>query len=169
LSPFRSPVTLPVLTRQPFRERSEECAFLGSRSRPGAIPGEWPAEAAHLLGVESQLSTWPKPCRQVRQALGEAVPAGAWLRVFCPPGGVQGRVSCSRRGGRRRPLVRILRPKPGMPVPGARASADSISLSPAGSTEAEQLVQRCQYETVPFPFASWATPETGTSPIPRGV
>lgn len=35
-----------------------------------------------MLGVESQLSTWPKPCWQVRHALGEAVPAGAWLRVL---------------------------------------------------------------------------------------
>jgi hypothetical protein len=34
--------------------------------------------------VESQLSTWPKPCCQVRHALGEAVPAGAWLRSARP-------------------------------------------------------------------------------------
>lgn len=102
---------------------------------------------------------------QLRRALGEAVPAGAWVRGSCVPGGLQGRVSRSRRGGCWMPFARILRPKPGIPVPGGPRERGLRVSFPAGPTEVEQLVQRCQYETVPFSFASWATSETGTSPV----
>jgi hypothetical protein len=51
---------------------------------------------------------------------------------------------------------------------GARASADSVILVPVGQPRLNELEQSCQSETVPFPFASWATSETGTSPITRG-
>lgn len=49
------------------------------------------------------------------------------------------------------------------------AQARTRGSVPTGSAEAGQPEQRCHYETMPFLFASWATPETGTSPIPRGV
>jgi len=52
---------------------------------------------------------------------------------------------------------------------GARASANSLTLVPAVWPKPDELEQRCQFETVPFPFAPQATCETGTSPIPRGV
>lgn len=56
-----------------------------------------------------------------------------------------------------------------MPVPGSPRKRGPLDSAAAGPAEAEQPLQRCQYMTVPFPFASWATSEIDTRPVPRGV
>lgn len=155
---FRGDVCVVILVRfgpKPFRALLEERSG-GDRSVGSANPGRWLPKQCTFLGwgLVGQPGRGHAGCRDVPFGIQYLL---AVVARFLSPGGVQVRGSRVAEATVGHHLHRILRPKPGIPVPGGSRERELRGSSPIDSTEVEWLESSCRHGTVPFLFASWAT------------